>query len=226
MHIASGSSYSYLTLFAYEKNLLIEENYLNIDPFNRKIHNCNFFRGLYRLARYGITGKSFFDNNLIDATSAYIFKPEFYNLTLSELPNNLHFWTYCNYRESAIELSARNGFGYLTVAQLFRACISIRFFHGGYYHKDYCFSDINFSQGMRVFKRRAKRSECNNLVINFSANKEVYMTTYIKHSRSAWPKAELLKDFLFFLFNIPNTSVKKTHLESISRLRDNALEES
>lgn len=113
----------------------------------------------------------------------------------------------------------RNGFGDMTVAQIFRACISIKFFHGFYYYKEYCFGDINFSPGMRVFKKIARSSKKSNIIINFSVHKSKGNTLYIKHSKSDRPKIELVKDFAYFLFNIPNKSVVATHMESMRQLR-------
>lgn len=59
INIASGSSYSYLVFLAYKKKLLVEDNFLSIDKFNRRSHQCNFLYGFYQLARYSIIKKSF-----------------------------------------------------------------------------------------------------------------------------------------------------------------------
>lgn len=225
VNVISGSSYSYFILQAYSKKMLREDIFLSFDKLNRTLHSSNFLVSLARLFPILFMGGSFFKNDTLDVTSGHLFKKEFCELRLKDFSDNLSVWSYCTNRKENIEISNANGFGDMTVYQLIRACISLRFLHGPFHYQDYSFVDPNFTKFARKSLLKKLFSDKNNhLVINYSKNETRGNMSFVKHTLAKHPNLEIAKDIFFFTFNISNQSIYKTHQRGLKELKEGSIE--
>lgn len=219
VHVVSGSAFSYFVIQASVEQHLQLEHFVDFDSSNRGIHKAKFWRNAILAPKVLRGSHSFFENDLLEKTVRHIFSTAFCNQTLSHFSDNLSVWSYCENHKQLIEISNANGFGEMNVCDMIRATASTSFLHGAFHYKGYAFTDPNFSPQAKLLRKRLIRGTTPTIVLNYKKSEKRAHSLFIKHGAERFPDFAVLRDFLLFVFNIPNWKVSRTNRHILLRLR-------
>lgn len=129
IHAVCASVYGILAFLARQNGMLAltHEKIDDIYRANRAIHHLAGWEQCFRLVLRFLTGSPYmFPNDLHVEGLGYVVRPEFQNMKVSELPENLSFLTYCVEDRSVCEIRRESRFADWSMSDVVRSMTALK----------------------------------------------------------------------------------------------------
>ena len=205
IHSFSASSYATLFFLAMHQGQFIsdEMDVRLLVRENQRRHGIVPFWTLLRKTILKVMGQEYpFPGELTEAMLQYSASEEFCCLKVSQLPENLFFWTYNETRREFCKIHSESDLKDLTLSQLIRAATSVAQIYSPLSYQGSIYSDAMSWPGVRdIFHElRDQRQNCLFLHMNWQGEKD--QTIYLKAHTSGSRRQRVFTDFLYFYLGL------------------------
>ena len=208
IHSFCTGSFGILFFLAWKKDMLLFSPE-NVGNFNRKFragHNlAGWGRGSYLLLRMLFGAPYMFKNDSTEEVLTYFMRPEFLQMKVSELPENVSFLTYCVEDRKLFEIRRNSPFADWTMREVARCVGALKRIYEPFQKEGKTYMDAvtDRLQLRDYFRNVRKRSRH---VLSLQMNREGILgnTTYLKMHRSGHGKIRIMLDFLYLIHDLEN----------------------
>ena len=208
IHAVCGSVYGILAFLARQNGMLAltHEKIEDIYRANRAIHQLSGWEQCFRLVLRFLTGSPYmFPNDLHIEGLNYVVRPEFQNMRVSEMPENLSFLTYCVEDRAVCEIRRESRFADWSMCDVVRSMTALKGIYDPFRKegKRYMDAVTDRPQLRELFQKIRKR---NRHVLFLHMNREGIRgnTTYVKMHKTGFGRIRVMLDFLYFLGGAEN----------------------
>jgi hypothetical protein len=208
IHSVSASSYSVLYFLAWQKDLLslTHEKIDNFNQANQMRHDiAGWGRGFHLVIRFLLGSPHLFSNDRLEEALAYGVHPEFLNMRVSELSENIFFLTYCIEERELCEIQKSSRFADWSMGEVIRCVTAVKgiyapFRKGG---KTYMDAVTDRTQLRELYKNLRKRHR-HVLSLHMDRDGIHGNTTFLKMHNTGSGRIRVMLDFLYFMSGVEN----------------------
>jgi hypothetical protein len=208
IHSVSASSYSVLYFLAWQKNLLslTHEKIDNFNTANQMRHNITGWgRGLRLVIRFLLGSSYLFSNDRLEEALAYGVHPEFLNIRVSELPENISFLTYCDEDRELCEIQQSNRFANWSIAEVIRCVTAVKGIYEPFHKEGKTYMDaVTGRPQLRELYRNIRKVHRRVLSLHMDRDGIHGNTTFLKMHNTGSGRIRVMLDFLYFMSGVEN----------------------
>jgi hypothetical protein len=211
IHSVCTGSAGVLLFLAWQKGLLSSayERSGNLNRANQAGHNiAGWRRGSCLLLRMLFGFPYLFPNDCTEKILAYVARPEFLQMKVSEMPENVFFLTYCAEERSLCEIGRNSRFADWSMGDVIRCVTALKKIYAPFHKEGKTYLDaVTDRPQLREFFRNLRGR--NRHVIFLHMNREGIHenTTYLKMHNTGSGKVRIMLDFLYFMYGLENRDV-------------------
>ena len=203
IHAVCASVYGILAFLARQNGTLslTREKIDEIYRANQAIHHLDGWSQGVRLVLRFLSGSPYmFPNDLHAEALAYVARPEFQNMRVSELPENLSFLTYCVEDRSVCEIQRESRFADWSMSDVVRSMTALKRIYSPFRKdgKSYMDAVTDRPQLRELFWNIRKRNR-HVLFLHMEREGTRGNTTYVKMHNTGFGRIRVALDFLYFL---------------------------
>lgn len=208
IHSFCTGSFGVLFFLAWKKDMLLFTPE-NVGNFNRKFragHNlAGWVRGSYLLLRMLFGAPYIFKNDSTEEVLTYSMRPEFLQMKVSELPENVSFLTYCVEDRKLVEIRRNSPFADWTMREVARCVGALKRIYEPFQKEGKTYMDaVTDHLQLRDFFRNVRKRSRHVLSLRMNREGIHGNTTYLKMHRSGHGKIRIILDFLYLIHNLEN----------------------
>ena len=208
IHSFCTGSFGVLFFLAWQKDMLLLTPE-NVGNFNRKFragHNITGWgRGSYLLLRMLSGAPYMFRNDSTEEVLTYSMRPEFLQMKVRELPENISFLTYCAEDRKLYEIRRDSPFADWSMREVARCVGALKRIYEPFHKEGKTYMDaVTDRPQLRVFFRDIRMR--NRHVLSLHMNREGIHgnATYLKMHNSGHGKIRIMLDFIYLIHNLEN----------------------
>jgi len=208
IHSFCTGSFGVLFFLAWQKDMLLLTPE-NVGNFNRKFragHNITGWgRGSYLLLRMLSGAPYMFRNDSTEEVLTYSMRPEFLQMKVRELPENISFLTYCAEDRKLCEIRRDSPFADWSMREVARCVGALKRIYEPFHKEGKTYMDaVTDRPQLRVFFRDIRMR--NRHVLSLHMNREGIHgnATYLKMHNSGHGKIRIMLDFIYLIHNLEN----------------------
>ena len=208
IHSFCTGSFGVLFFLAWQKDMLLLTPE-NVGNFNRKFragHNITGWgRGSYLLLRMLSGAPYMFRNDSTEEVLTYSMRPEFLQMKVRELPENISFLTYCAEDRKLYEIRRDSPFADWSMREVARCVGALKRIYEPFHKEGKTYMDaVTDRPQLRVFFRDIRMR--NRHVLSLHMNREGIHgnATYLKMHNSGHGKIRIMLDFIYLIHNVEN----------------------
>ncbi len=212
LHSVSSSSYGVLYYVAWQRGMLtltptaIE----NFTRANQARHGVGGWgRACTLLVRKLLGARSLFSNDRGEEVLAYGVHPDFLHMSVSELPSNLSFWTFCVDRRELCEIRRDSRFADWSLGEVIRAVTAVNGVYAPFHKAGQRYVDAVTTRHLPDLYRDLRARYSNVLFLHMNRDGTQGNTTFVKLHHTGSGRARVILDFLYFLSGRENPDVEE-----------------
>lgn len=202
IHSVSASSYGLLYFLARHRGMLTLTP-TKIDSFyraNQARHGLRGWGTASRLLLRKLLGSPYlFSNDRAEEALAYGVCPDFLRMSVSLLPENLRFWTYCVEGGELCGIRGDSRFADWSLGEVIRAVTAVKGLYAPFQKAGKTYVDAVTSPRLRELYRDLREQYRNVLFLNMAHDGVRGNTTFVKMHQSSSGRIRITLDFLYFL---------------------------
>ncbi|MGD8334246.1 MAG: hypothetical protein PVH74_04765 [Desulfobacterales bacterium] len=208
VHSVSASCYSVLYFLAWQKDMLSlsHEKIDNFNQANQMRHNIAGWGRGSRLVISFLLGSSYlFSNDRLEEALAYGVNPEFLNIRVSELSENISFLTYCVEDRELCEIRQSSRFADWTLGEVIRCVTAVKGIYAPFRKEGKTYMDAVTDRPQLSELYRNIRNR-NRYVLSLHMDRDGIHenTTFIKMHDTGSGRIRVILDFLYFMSGVEN----------------------
>jgi len=208
IHAVCASVYGILAFLARQNGMLAltKEKIDDIYRANRAIHHLAGWEQACRLVFRFLTGSPYmFPNDFHIEGLDYVVRPEFHNMKVSEMPENLSFLTYCSEDRAVCEIRRESRFADWSMCDVVRAMTALKGIYTPFHKDGKSYMDaVTDRQQLRELYRNVRKRNRHVLFLHMNREGIRGNTTYLKMHKTGFGRIRVMLDFLYFLSGIEN----------------------
>jgi hypothetical protein len=208
IHSVSASSYSVLYFLAWQKDLLslTHEKIDNFNQANQMRHDiAGWGRGITLVIRFLLRSSHLFSNDRLEEALAYGVHPEFLNMKVSELSENIFFLTHCVEEHKLCEIQKFSRFADWSMGEVIRCATAVQGIYAPFCKEGKTYMDpvTDLAQLRELYRNLRKR---NRYVLSLHMDRDGIHgnTTFLKMHDTGSGRIRVMLDFLYFMSGVEN----------------------
>ena len=222
IHSICTGSYGVLFFLAWQKELLslAMEKSWNLNRTCQAIHNITGWgRGFRLLLRMLFGSPHLFPNDFHERVLAYVVRPEFLQMRVSELPENVSFLTYCTEERALCEIRRNSRFADWSMGEVIRCVTALKRIYSPFRKEGKTYMDaVTDRQQLREFCRNLRGQNRHLLFLHINREGIHENTTYLKMHNTGSGKVRIMIDFLYFMYGLENRDVDEAGHVALHRI--------
>ncbi len=210
LHSMSASSYGVLGFVAWQRDMLSLTS-PEIDNFNRanqERHNLAGWGRASRLLLRKLSGSPYlFSNDRAEEALAYTVRPDFLDVRVSELPENLSFWTHCVEDRELCEIRRDSRFADWSVGEVVRGLGAVKGIYAPFCKDGKTYMDAVRSPQLRELYRDLRERYRHVLFLHMNRDGIRGNTAFLKMHNTGSGRTRIMLDFLYFMGGLQNRDV-------------------
>ena len=211
IHSVCTGSYGVLLFLACQKELLSSayEKSGKLNRNNQEGHNiAGWGRGSHLLLRMLLGAPYLFPNECTEKILAYTVCPEFLQMRVSELPENVSFLTYCAEERTLCEIRRNSRFADWSMGEVIRCVTALKRIYAPFRKEGKTFMDgVTDRPQLREFFHNLRGRNRHVLFLHMNREGIHENTTYLKMHNTGSGKVRIMLDFLYFMYGLENRDV-------------------
>ena len=208
IHSVCTGSYGILFFLAWQKGLLSPAFATrgNLNRPNQLVHNiAGLGRGSRLLIRMLFGSPYLFPNDCTERILAYAVRPEFLQMRVSELPENVSLLTYCLEERALCEIRRDSRFADWSMSEVIRCVTALKRIYAPFRKEGRTYVDaVTNRPQLRDFFRNLRGRNRHALFLHMSRDGVHENTTYLKMHNTGSGKVRIMLDFVYFMCGLEN----------------------
>jgi hypothetical protein len=208
IHSFCTGSFGVLYFLAWRKDMLLltPENVGNFNRMFRAGHNITGWgRGSYLLLRMLFGAPYMFKNDSTEEVLTYSMRPEFLQMKVSELPENVSFLTYCVEDRKLYEIRRDSPFADWSMREVARCVGALKRIYEPFRKEGKTYMDaVTDRPQLRGFFRDIRTRSRHVLSLHINREGIHGNSTCLKMHNSGHGKIRIMLDFLYLIHNVNN----------------------
>jgi hypothetical protein len=208
IHSFCTGSFGVLYFLAWQKDMLLltPENVGNFNRTFRAGHNITGWgRGSYLLLRMLFGAPYMFKNDSTEEVLTYSMRPEFLQMKVSELPENVSFLTYCVEDRKLCEIRRDSPFADWSMREVARCVGALKRIYEPFHKEGKTYMDaVTDRPQLRGFFRDIRMRNRHVLTLHMNREGIHGNATYMKMHNSGHGKIRIMIDFIYLIHNVEN----------------------
>lgn len=210
VHAVSASSFGLLYFFARHRGMLTLTRMAmdDFDRANRARHGVTGLGSGSRLLLRKLSGLPYlFPNDRAEDILAYGVPPDFLQMRVSNLPENVCFWTYCLEDRELCEIRHDSRFADWSLREVIRAVTAVKGIYAPFPKAGRTYVDAVTTPTLRQRYRDLRRQFPQVLFLHMNRHGVDGNTTFVKMHHSGPGRVRIILDFLYLMSGIPNREI-------------------
>lgn len=222
VHSVCTGSVGLLFFLARQKVLLSSayETSGNVNRANQAGHNiAGWGRGSRLLLRMLFGSPYLFPNECAERILAYAVRPEFLQVRVSELPENVSFLTYCVEERALCEIRRNSRFADWSMGEVIRCVTALKRIYAPFRKEGKTYMDaVTDRPQLREYLRNLRGRNRHVLFLHMNREGVHENTTYLKMHNTGPGKVRIMLDFLYFMYGLENRDVDEAGHVALHRI--------
>lgn len=211
IHSVCTGSFGVLFFLAWQKELLSSayEKSGNLNRANQACANiAGWGRGSRLLLRMLFGSPYLFSNDCAERILAHVVRPEFLQMRVSELPENVSFLTYCAEERTLCEIRRNSRFADWSMREVGRCVGALKRIYEPFQKEGKTYMDaVTDRPQLRDLFRNIRMRNRHVLFLHMNREGIHENTTYLKMHNTGSGKVRIMLDFLYFMYGLENRDV-------------------